>query len=222
MEQRSEFFDAVKKGDLQKVKEWLAKDRGLVNARSEKGFSPVTIAAYYGKDDVLKEILARHPTLDLHEAAIVGNLQRVRDFVEKDSRLANDDSSPDGFPPLGLAAHFGHPEIVRYLLAKGANVNFAAAKTGFTALTGAIAGGYPEIVRILIDSGADVNHRYEEQEFSPLLTAAADGNSEIVEMLIEAGADVRARTKDGKTPISLAMERGHPEIAELLRKHGGT
>jgi ankyrin repeat protein len=222
MEQRSEFFDAVKKGDLSTVKEWLARDPGLANARTEKGFSSVTLAAYYGKHDVLNEILTRRPTLTLHEAAIVGDLERVREFVEKDPRLANDASSPDGFAPLELAAHFGRPDIVRYLLAQGADVNFAAAETGFTALTAAVAGGHPEIVRMLIEAGADVNHRYEEQEFSPLLSAAADGDPEIVRMLIDAGADVTARTKDGRTPVSIALERGHPAIADVLRKRGGT
>lgn len=220
MKGSDEFFDAVKKGDLRTVKESIAKDRDVVNARTETGFSPVTLAAYYGKDEVLRELLSHGPSLNLHEAAIVGDLDRVKAYVEKDRARANDDASPDGFPPLGLAAHFGHSDVVRYLLDAGANVNFAAAGSGFTALTGAVAGGHREIVRILIDAGADVNHRYEEQEFSPLLSAAADGDIEIVRMLIDAGADATAQTKDGKTPASLASERGHPEIADFLRKHG--
>lgn len=222
MSKPNEFFDAVKKGDLTSVKEWLAKDRDLVNMRSEKGFSPVTLAAYYGKKEVLQTILQHRPTLSLHEASIVGDLGRVREFVEKDRDLANDTSAPDGFSPLGLAAHFGKPDVVKYLLSKGADVNFAAAENGFTALTGAIAGGHPEIVRMLIDAGANVNHRYEEQRFSPLITAAADGNLEVVKMLVEAGADVHARTTHGKTPVSMALERSHPKIAEFLRKLGAS
>jgi ankyrin repeat protein len=221
MAEPKEFFDAVKKGDLLRVKEFLAKDRNLVNAKTDKGFSPVTLAAYYGKDEILAAILAFRPTLSLHEAAIVGDLKRVKEFVDKNSMLANDVSAPDGFPPLGLAAHFGRREVVQYLIRKGADVNFAAAESAFTALTGAVAGGHPEVVRILIDAGADVNHRYEEQEFSPLLSAAADGDPTIVVMLVAAGADVNAHTTDGKTPVSMALERGHPQIAELLRKHGG-
>lgn len=216
----AEFFDAVKKGDLSRVNEFLSKDRDIVNARTANGVSPVTLAAYYGKDDVLKAILALRPTLTLHEAAIVGDLKRVREFVERDADLANA-LAPDGFSPLGLAAHFGHRDIAEYLISKGADVNFAAPESGFTALTGAIAGGHPALVRILIDAGADVNHRYEERQFSPLITAAADGDPEIVEMLIAAGADTGARTTDGRTAVSMALERGHPEIADLLRKHGG-
>lgn len=221
MAESKEFFDAVKKGDLTQVREWLAKDRDLVNARTDKGFSPVTLAAYYRKNEVLKEILALHPSLTIHEAAIVGDLKRVRELVEGRPKLANDVSAADGFASLGLAAHFGHADVAQYLIGKGADVNFAAPESGFTALTGAVAGGHPEIVRILIDAGADVNHRYEEQEFSPLLSAAADGDPEIVRMLIAAGADVTAHTTDGKTPVSIALERGHAHIAEILRKQGG-
>lgn len=221
MAEFSEFFDAVKKGDLTRVNEFLSKDRGIVNARTANGFSAVTLAAYYGKDDVLKAVLALRPTLTLHEAAIVGDLERVMEFVEQDANLASDTSAPDGFSPLGLAAHFGRRDVAEYLIAKGADVNFAARESGFTALTGAIAGGHPDLVRILIEAGADVNHRYEEQQFSPLITAAADGDPEIVEMLIASGADTGARTKDGKTAVSMALERGHPRIAEILRNQGG-
>jgi ankyrin repeat protein len=220
MAESSEFLDAVKKGNLAAVKEWIAKDRNLVNAKTDKGLSAVTLAAYYGRSEVLAALLAERPRLSLHEAAIVGDLKRVKEAVDKSPALANDTSSPDGFPPLGLAAHFGRSDVVRYLLGKGASVNFAAAGNGFTALTGAIAGGHREVVRILLDAGANVNHRYEEQRFSPLLAASADGDAEIVRMLIAAGADVTARTTDGKTPVSLAEGRGHGEIAEILRKHG--
>ena len=222
MSERSEFFDAVKKGNVSAVKEWLAKDRDLVNAKTEKGFSAVTLAGYYGREDVMKAILDFRPELTLHDAAVVGDLGRVKAFVEKDPKLANDTSSPDGFPPLGLAAHFGRASVVRYLLKKGADVNFAAPGIGFTALTGAIARSHREVVKILIDAGADVNHRYEEQRFSPLLAAAGDGDLEVVRMLVAAGADVAAKTTDGKTAVTLASAHGHPEIVEFLRKHGAT
>ncbi len=222
MDDRSAFLDAVKKGELAIVKERLAKDPGLLNARTEKGFSPVTLAAYYGKGDVLRALLEHRPTLTLHEAAIVGDLKRVQDFVEKDPKLADDASAPDGFPPLGLAAHFGHPEVVKYLLAKGANVNFAAPGLGFTALTGAIAGGHAEVAKLLIEAGADVNHVYEDGQFSVLIAAAAEGSPELVKILLDAGADPNLRTKDGKSALGMAVEKGRADVADLLRHHGAT
>ena len=214
------FLDAVRKGDASTVKAMLARDRGLANARTEKGFSAVTVAAYHGHEDLLREILAHGPTMTVHEAALAGDLARVRELVEKGPKLANDTSSPDGFPPLGLAAHRGRAEVVTYLLSKGANVNFAAPGLGFTALTGAVAGGHAQAVRLLIEAGADVNHRYEDAQFTPLITAAAEGGIAIVTMLLDAGADANARTTDGKTPLSMAVRKGDADVADLLRRRG--
>jgi len=222
MSASTEFFDAVKKGDVSAVREWLEKDSSLVNARTEKGFSPVTVAAYYGQEDVLRTMLEWGPAMTVHEASLAGDLNRVWELVEGDSRLANDTSSPDGFPPLGLAAHKGRIEVVKYLISRGADVNFAAPETGFTALTGAIAGGHADVVRVLLAAGANVNHRYEENRFSPLIEAAGDNEPEIIELLLDAGADVRARTNDGKSALTLAVEKGHGEVAEILRRHGAT
>ena len=47
------------------------------------------------------------------------------------------------------------------------------------------------------------------------------GNKEIAELLINNGADVNAMDKDGNTPLDVAEEFNQPEIADLLRKHGG-
>ena len=53
-----------------------------------------------------------------------------------------------------------------------------------------------------------------------MFNAVYYGHKEIVELLIASGADVNTRDKDGDTPLDLAIKR-NPEIAELLRKHGG-
>ena len=47
----------------------------------------------------------------------------------------------------------------------------------------------------------------------------ADGQKEIVELLIAGGTDVNAKNGTGLTPLDYAKR--HPEIANLLRKHGG-
>ena len=47
------------------------------------------------------------------------------------------------------------------------------------------------------------------------------GNKEVAELLIAKGADVNAKVAYGETPLDKAIERDHPETADLLRKHGG-
>ena len=50
--------------------------------------------------------------------------------------------------------------------------------------------------------------------------AANHGHKVIVEPLIANGADVNPKDEDGETPLDWAISRKHPEIADLLRKHG--
>jgi len=38
--------------------------------------------------------------------------------------------------------------------------------------------------------------------------------------LLTNGADVNAKDEDETTPLYIAVEEGHTEIADLLRKHG--
>ena len=51
--------------------------------------------------------------------------------------------------------------------------------------------------------------------------AARVGHIEAVKQHLAAGADVNAKFNDGRTPLDMAIERDHPETADLLRKHGG-
>ncbi len=214
-----EFLDAIKAGDLEKVLAMLDADPALANARTAKGVSAAVLAVYYGRRDIADAILARGPELTIFDAATVGDLARVKNFVSDEPSLVNA-HSPDGYTPIGLAAFAGHGEIVEFLLAQGADVN-AVSRNEFryTALTGAVSGGHTEIVRVLVANGANVNHRYAGG-FTPLIEAAASGNADIVKVLLDHGADVNAKTEDGRTPLSVAMEKGQAEIVGLLHERG--
>ena len=56
---------------------------------------------------------------------------------------------------------------------------------------------------------------------TPLLRAAEGGYKKIIELLIAKGADVNVKSVVGSTPLDEAIRRKHPELAELLRQHGG-
>mgnify|MGYP000712617602 CR=1 FL=1 len=47
------------------------------------------------------------------------------------------------------------------------------------------------------------------------------GNIEAVKQHLAAGTDVNAKDEGGHTPLDRAGFSKHPEIADLLRKHGG-
>jgi ankyrin repeat protein len=47
-----------------------------------------------------------------------------------------------------------------------------------------------------------------------------EGYKGIAEFLIAKGADINLKDRDGRTPLGIAVHRGHTEIAALLRRHG--
>jgi ankyrin repeat protein len=55
-----------------------------------------------------------------------------------------------------------------------------------------------------------------------LHTAAITGQKEIAEILIAHSATVNAKDKEGKTPLHWALDKGHRDVVEVLRQHGGT
>ena len=48
--------------------------------------------------------------------------------------------------------------------------------------------------------------------------AAAEGNIDVTKFLVEHGANVKATNKKGKTPLDIASERGHEDVAQYLKE----
>jgi uncharacterized protein len=219
MDNTRDFFAAIRAGDAATVRSLLDADPALATVKNEQGQSPVLAAIYSGRTEIRDLLIAGGVTLELHEAVAAGQLDGVKQLVDKSPALAKS-YSPDGFPLLALAAAFGHAPVVRYLFEKGGDVNAAATNgTAYNALTGAVASGRKEITEWLLENGADPNYRYGAG-YSPLLTAAANGHLEIVKALLRRGADLHAKTNDGKTAALLAEERKHAEVAAFLRGQG--
>lgn len=211
---------AVRKNDAAKVKELLAANPNLILTKTPEG-SLLLTAAFSGAREVMRAILPRFPQLSIHEAASVGDAQRLQRILEEEPALVNAPHA-QGFSPLGLAAFFGHKAAVQVLVARGAEVD-APDQSQFanTALDAAVAANHLEVVKILLQNHASVNVRAAAGH-TPLHKAAMNGNLEIAKLLIEAKADVNATDDAQKTPLAYAEEKGHAEVATLLREKGGT
>ncbi len=97
------------------------------------------------------------PAMDLHTAALLGDLDVINQHIKAGSDL--DEKEPSvGSSPLITAAVFGKTEVARVLVEAGADVNFRN-NEGSTALHTAAFLCRKEIVEILLDNGADKNIR---------------------------------------------------------------
>jgi ankyrin repeat protein len=219
MEASQEIFDVVRAGDVSRLKAMLATNPGLANARNERGHSPVLIAQYHRRADAVAALLAAGPELDIFDAASVGRTERVAELLDKDPSLINAYSS-DGFYPLGLAAFFAHPDTVRLLLARGADVaQVARNPMKVQPLHAAAAGRSFEAVKLLVDAGAPVNGK-QEKGWTPLHEAVRQDNVEMARYLLGHGADPKLQNDEGTSAIGLAAKEDRHAMLKLLKGQG--
>jgi len=219
MEPAQEIFDVIRAGDQARLKALLAADRQLVNVRNDQGHSPVLIAQYHHKGDLVAVLLAAGPTLDVFDAASVGRTDRVAELLDADPTLVNA-YSRDGFFPLGLAAFFGYADTVRLLLARGAEVGQVARNPmRIQAIHAAVAGRSREAVELVVEAGAPINAQ-QHQGWTALHEAVHQENADLTRYLLTHGADPKVQNDDGKSAIGLAVDQGSHDILKLLKGQG--
>ena len=179
--------------------------------------TPILNAVYRGKSDELATLLAAQPTLTLFEAAALGDAARVREIARAEP-ASSTGRSPDGWPALHLAAHFGHGDAVDALLAVGADVRARSDNhEANTALHASLAGRKSErVVTALLARGTDVNAR-DAGGYTPLHIAAFEGDVTLINTLLAHGATADARADDGMTALAIAEDKGHAQAARRLR-----
>jgi ankyrin repeat protein len=112
-----------------------------------------------------------------------------------------------------------NPEIVKVLIAAGANVDIVDLY-GRTALIYASRHqGNLEAVKLLIAAGANVNHA-DDSGTTALMNACINGLIEIAKVLIAAGADINKRGEFGNTALIYACKYGHLTTVKLLVSKG--
>jgi ankyrin repeat protein len=185
--------DAALLGDLEKVQTLLLEKPDLVSSRDGLGYPALHWAAEKGHKDVADLILTNKAEVNLHDAALLGDLTRAQTLLTDDPNMANDRDS-DGQTPLHWAASRGHTEVAKLLLASNAEVN-AESNSGETPLQLAAIGGHKEAAGLLLVHNADItaknNLRYPG--WTPLHLAAARGHKEVAALLLEHNAGIDAK-----------------------------
>ncbi len=172
-----------------------------------------------------------------------GNLEKVRKMLEENPELLNASyawSETDHETAVQGAAQVGNVPLATYLLEQGAplelstaamlgqreeverrirdkpeNINSKGAH-GIPLLPHAVWSGDLELVQFLFRNGANAGSS------SALHNAVTRGYYDLVVWLVEnASPDLNSKNFQGKSPLSVAIERKHETIAQLLRGRGG-
>ena len=185
--------------------------------------TPLAVAAAQGSLEELRRKLAVHPDIHGHEsldALIWASRSGRTDSIAELARAGVDpnqqDSGPNGWPPLIHAVHKGQLESVRALLTAGAEPDLAA-PNGITPLMLAAAQSEGAIVEELLASGADPRLK-QPGGVTALTYAVAEGNARCVKALLGRAPDLRLgdNWRDWLAP-RLARLRGRRDVLALLK-----
>lgn len=161
-----------------------------------------------GNTLLLKAIWHDHSNADAVEAA-----EAVRMLLKAGAKVNGEKR-----PPLLDAAIASRAEIVKELLAAGANPNISN-DDGQTPLWFAAAFGNIVMAQMLINAGAYVDTPDNKLGSMPLMRAVLNGDIPMIQLLMDAYADPTIKNKSGQTAMDLAHEKKAPKaIIDLLSR----
>jgi ankyrin repeat protein len=218
-----------------------------VNEAQPDGTRPIHWAVFKVDYELLQALIAKKADVNtpnefgstpLAEAVKLADAKMVKMLL--DAGAKPDAANLDGETALMLAIKNGDLSNVEQLLARGANVNVVEKFHNQTPLMYAASAqrNAAQMVKMLLAKGADPKSRslfrdWDSQisseprgQYRPtgghtaLLLAARDGCLDCIEPLLAAGASINTPTPEAVTPLMLALDNGHSEIAKLLLQKG--
>lgn len=153
--------------------------------------------------------------LDLIDYAAKGNLEKVKELLEKNCDVDVVDSWGD--TPLHEAVRNNHKEIAKLLLEYKSDPN-RKNRCGSTPLHRAVVNHYTEIAKLLLMNNAKINTQ-DSYGDTPLHDAVNKNHIEIIELLLHHGADVTIKNKKNETALDFAKEKNLTKIIKLLENH---
>ena len=215
----------------------VGKHPGHINARGGQTLTPL-VAALHRKHFKVAELLHHHgadvdvlcdnKSTPLLVACVDGVVETVHWLLDHGAGVNAQDNTL--FTPLHYAVEFGRLQVVQLLIENNADIH---ARTVFglsplhVAVRPAIMDNQIDIMQVLLDHGANPNAR-DIDNATPLLRSSwsgillRKGTVEGTRLLLKHGAIIDAEDNEGRTPLQLALEHGHDDIATCLKEHGAT
>ena len=212
-----EIFDAIRNGDMAKVKEFVEKDPQFIKARNVRRSTPLHLAV-----DVNNEPIAKYLIEKGADMGALNNGQLTPLFYAKTLGMAR------LLVERGADINFGMPitwmlvnkrkEVAEYLLDRGARIPEIGTPQSLSLLVRSLRSGSGRFLHKYKDQGFDP--RYESPAKNNLLHYASESDSaELIDQLIGYGVSANKMNMFGWKPLHITAANGNlKSLKSLLKK----
>lgn len=209
---------AAKEGNIAKVNALLRS--GVSPDTADAGGNTALMQATASRNiKIVQMLLARNANVTTQNLA--GDTALIRALRADDPPIVElllaHGADPNRADVLRRAAMLGASEVVKALVAKGADVN-ARDEEGLTGLAAVMSytSKKPAVIQALLEKGADANVKGILD--TPVLIQAIDGGrTDLVRMLLEKGADPDTQSSIGDPALVLAIVRNGANALEIVK-----
>jgi ankyrin repeat protein len=217
-----DLFDAIRNGDLPKVKTLVEHDPSLVKVRNARQSTPLHVAVDSNNAPLARYLIEKGADLNA-----VNGIKWTPLFYVKEIDMAGlllEKGADINFvagdvTPLSNSVWRENRELAEYLLSKGSGIPALKTPIGLQTAIRALKIGSLRYFEEGLRQGIDP--LYESEGRSLWLHYASESRSpELIDKLIGLGVSVDRRNVFGFTPLHIAASRGNTPVVKLLVERG--
>jgi ankyrin repeat protein len=179
----------------------------LHDAAEDGNLSMIKILLADGKNINHLDVMGNTP---LNRALMNKNIDLAKFLISQGADLNAGNNS--GQTPFGLAIRHADPDLIKQMLNEGVKLDPVLLNTAVRAKN-------VEIVSLLIKKRLNVNVQDPKSGWTPLHYAALVDSYEIAALLLKHGAKTGVPSQKERTPLDIAIQKNHLQLASLIKAY---